>query len=103
MLWGTAGGRGAVALDAGGEVLRRRLVGKSRQRDSSHGFNSGLTWEKESKEGNTFRGLRRGTGGWGRRTVAARGREAPASNCTHGKAGNKGENWPVMMLTPETP
>jgi hypothetical protein len=34
---------------------RRRLVGKLRKRDSGHGFDSGLAWEEESEEGNTFR------------------------------------------------
>jgi hypothetical protein len=33
------------------------LVGESRKRDSSHDFGSGLAWEKESKQGNTFRSL----------------------------------------------
>jgi hypothetical protein len=36
---------------------RRRLTGKSRKRDSSHDFDSGLAWEEKSEEGNVFRGL----------------------------------------------
>jgi hypothetical protein len=52
-----AGGSEAAELDASGQVMRRRLVEKSRKRDSGHGFDSGLAWGKESKEGNAFQGL----------------------------------------------
>jgi hypothetical protein len=70
---------------------RRRLIGKSRKRDSDHGFDSGLAWEKDSKEGNTSIGLRRSVGGWGRWTTVRHGHEAPSSNRARGKAGNRGE------------
>jgi hypothetical protein len=46
-----------AALNAG------RLVAKSRKRDSGHDFGSGLSWKKESKEGNTFSNLELGAGG----------------------------------------
>jgi hypothetical protein len=70
---------------------RRRLVGKSRKHDSSHGFDLALAWEKESEEGNASKGLRRGTGGPGRWTAARRDRGAPVSNRARGKTGNRGE------------
>jgi hypothetical protein len=44
-----------VALNASGEILRR-LVGKSCKRNSDHGFDSSLAWEKERDEENAFRG-----------------------------------------------
>jgi hypothetical protein len=55
-----AGGHGAAALAPAVRICgggRRRLIGKSRKCDPGHGFISGLAWEKESKEGNAFRGL----------------------------------------------
>jgi hypothetical protein len=79
----------------------RRLVGKSRKRDSGHGFNSGLAWEKESEEGNAFKGLLRGAGGRGRRTMVRRGTTAmvTASKLHGGKAGKKGGKRPATLLT----
>jgi hypothetical protein len=66
-------------LGAGGEALRQRLVGKSRKCDSSHEFDSGLAWEKESDEGNASKVLRRCAGvregGW-RQGAAAELRRA---------------------------
>jgi hypothetical protein len=74
------------------------LVGKSRKCDPGHGFDSGLAWEKESEEGNAFKGSGRGARGRGKQTVAACGRGAPASNRACGKAGKRGktgrQRWP---------
>jgi hypothetical protein len=48
--------RGQAAAGGG------RLAGESCKRDSDHDFISGMAWEKESKEGNAFRGLEWGIG-----------------------------------------
>jgi hypothetical protein len=49
-------------------VTAAGLVGALRKHDSGHDFSSSLAWEKESEEGNAFRGLERGAGiGEGRR------------------------------------
>jgi hypothetical protein len=44
-------------------VSRGGLAGKSRKRDSGHYFDSSLVREKESKEGNTFKGSGQGAVG----------------------------------------
>jgi hypothetical protein len=77
--------------EAAGAAGRRRLVRKSRKRDSDHGFDSGLAWEKESEEGNASTGLRRSADGWGRQATARHAGEASASNRAHGWMENRGE------------
>jgi hypothetical protein len=61
------------------------LVGESHKRGSSHDFDSGLAWEKESENANAFRGLERGAGDRGRRTAARRDTMAIASQRRGGK------------------
>jgi hypothetical protein len=77
----------ATAMEACGGGL----VVKSRIRDSDHDFGSSLAWEKESEEGNAFRGLERGAGGRGRRMTVRCGTAVTASK-RHGWRGRgKGE------------
>jgi hypothetical protein len=74
----------AATVDGGG------LTRESCRRDSGHYFDSGLVGEKESKEGNAFKGSGRGTGGQGKRTAAVCGRGASARHCARKKAGEQG-------------
>jgi hypothetical protein len=67
------------------------LTGESRLLDFGRYFISGLVGEKEIEEGNVSRGLRRGAGGWDRRTAPRRSRGVPVSKRACGKAKNKGE------------
>jgi hypothetical protein len=53
--------------------------------ETGHNFGSGLAWEKESKEGNAFRGLGRGAGDRGRRMAVRRGMVAMGRGEKKGK------------------
>jgi hypothetical protein len=61
------------------------LIGESCKRDFVHDFGLGLPWEKESDEGNAFRGLERGARDRGRRMAMRRGTVATASKRCSGK------------------
>jgi hypothetical protein len=73
----------AVTADGGGQ---RRLVGKSRKRDSGHGFDCGLHGKDAGAMGNMSRGSGWRDGAGERRTAVARGRGAPTRHCACEKA-----------------
>jgi hypothetical protein len=89
--YGTGGGAGRrlreqAAADSSG------LAAESRKCDSGHSFDSSLAGEKENEEGNTFKGLRRGTGGRGRLTAARHGTAGTVSKRRGGKGRGKGKS-----------
>jgi hypothetical protein len=67
------------------------LIRKSRKHASGHDFGLGLACEKESEEGNAFRGLEQGAGGRGRWTTARRSMMATASKRRGGRGRGKGK------------
>jgi hypothetical protein len=72
------------------------LAGDSRKHDSGHYFDLGLVGEKESEEGDTFKGSGRGAGGRGsgrwRHAVAELWRASSATGKGEGRGNQAGED-----------
>jgi hypothetical protein len=93
--------RGAGAAQAAARATTHGggLAGLGRKWLSGLGFELGLHEENAGATGIAFRGLGQGAGAGQRRTAAAHGREAPARNRAHEKAGEQREKGLAMMPT----